>query len=106
MPYREVTMVEVRETLRLWLGGVPKARIAEQLGLDRKTVRKYIATAARNGLVSEAELTDERVLALAAELHGPAGRNHGDSWARCVEYRALIEQKLRGEVKLSKVRRL
>jgi len=28
MGYREVTMVEVKEVLRLWLGGVAKKRIA------------------------------------------------------------------------------
>src|SRR5438132_2807389 len=106
MPYREVTMVEIKETIRLWLGGVPKARIAEQLGLDRKTVRRYIGAAARNGLTSEATLTDERVLALAVELRAPVGRTHGDTWARCVEQRAFIEKHLRGDVKLSKVRRL
>lgn len=106
MSFREVTMVEIKETLRLWLGGVPKARIAEQLGLDRKTVRRYIAAAAHRGLVAEAELTDEYALTLAAELNAPSGRTHGDSWARCVEHRVAIEEKLRGEVKLSKVRRL
>ena len=40
MPYREVSMVEVKEVLRLWLAGVPKARIAETRGLDRKTIRR------------------------------------------------------------------
>jgi DNA-binding NarL/FixJ family response regulator len=38
MGYREVTMVEVKEVLRLWLGGVAKKRIAAELGLDVKTV--------------------------------------------------------------------
>ena len=99
-------MVEIKETIRLWFGGVPKARIAEQLGLDRKTVRRYIGAAARNGLTSEATLTDERVLELAVELRAPVGRTHGDTWARCVEQRAFIERHLRGDVKLSKVRRL
>ena len=28
MPYREVTMFEVKEVLRLWLAGVAKKRIA------------------------------------------------------------------------------
>ena len=31
MAYREVTMLDVKEALRLWLGGVPKKRIALQL---------------------------------------------------------------------------
>ena len=30
--YREVTMFEVTEALRLWLSGTPKKRIAAQLG--------------------------------------------------------------------------
>ena len=46
MPYREVTMIEIKEVLRLWLAGVAKKRISEQLGIDRKTVRRYICTSA------------------------------------------------------------
>jgi len=43
MAYREVTMLEVKEVLRLWLEGVPKKRIAARLGLNVKTVRRYLA---------------------------------------------------------------
>jgi hypothetical protein len=32
--YREVGMLEVKEVLRLWLGGAAKKRIARHLGLD------------------------------------------------------------------------
>lgn len=106
MSFREVTMVEIKETLRLWLAGVPKKRIAEQLGLDRKTVRRYIAGAAQRGLTNETELSDEYVLALAVELRPPLERAHGDTWARCVAERAFIEKHLRSDVKLSKIRRL
>jgi transposase len=106
MSFREVTMFEIKETLRLWLGGVPKARIAEQLGLDRKTVRRYIAAAARRGLTDETALTDERMLELAVELRPPIERAHGDTWALCIERRAQIERHLGADVKLSKVRRL
>ena len=42
MAYREVTMLEVKEVLRLWLGGAPKKRISAQLGLNVKTVRRYL----------------------------------------------------------------
>ena len=38
--FREVTMVELKEVLRLWGKGLPKRRIAAQLGLDPKTVRE------------------------------------------------------------------
>jgi DNA-binding CsgD family transcriptional regulator len=40
--YREVTMIEIREVLRLRGAGLPKKRIAAQLGLDPKTVRRYL----------------------------------------------------------------
>jgi DNA-binding NarL/FixJ family response regulator len=50
MAFREVTMLEVKEVLRLWLLGVPKKRIAQQLGFDVKTVRRYLGVAKRHGV--------------------------------------------------------
>ena len=40
--FREVTMIELKEVLRLWGKGLPKKRVAAQLGLDPKTVRRYL----------------------------------------------------------------
>ena len=41
MAYREVAMVDVKEVLRLWMGGAARNRIAAQLGLieDRAPLR-------------------------------------------------------------------
>ena len=50
MAFREVTMLEVKEILRLWLRGVPKKRIAQQLGFDVKTVRRYLDAAKSCGI--------------------------------------------------------
>lgn len=50
MAYREVTVVEIKEVLRLWRSGVPKKRIAGRLGLDPKTVRRYVAAAEEVGV--------------------------------------------------------
>jgi hypothetical protein len=49
MAYREVTMLDVKEALRLWLGGLPKKRMALQLlddGGEQLVVRPRIATQA------------------------------------------------------------
>jgi len=35
-------MIEPKEVLRLWAEGLPKKRVAAQLGLDPKTVRRYL----------------------------------------------------------------
>ncbi len=48
--YREVTMIEFKEVLRLWQEQVPKKRIAARLGLDPKTVRRYLSAAEAAGL--------------------------------------------------------
>jgi DNA-binding NarL/FixJ family response regulator len=47
-------MVESKEALRLWQEGTPKKRIAAQLTLDVKTVRRYAGTARRCGLAPAA----------------------------------------------------
>jgi len=62
MAYREVTMVEIKEVLRLWRAGSKKKQIAAQLTLDVKTVRRYIAAAERCGLAPGPEPPLEDVL--------------------------------------------
>jgi len=110
MAYREVTMIEVREILRLWLAGVAKKRIARTLGFDPKTVRRYTELAAAQGLApgpqAEAPLTEERLEAILVALKSGAGRSRGEGWERCVEHRAFIDERLKSALKLSKVRRL
>jgi len=109
MPYREVGMLEVKEVLRLWLGGVPKKRIAAMVQVDRKTVRRYIAKAKEQGLAPApggvVTLTDDQLAGVLLALKTDPGRRHGTSWERCIEQRAFIEKHL-AAAKLSKVRRL
>jgi hypothetical protein len=50
MVYRQVTMLEVKEILGLWLGGVACKRIAAPPGLNVKTVRRHIAAAETSAL--------------------------------------------------------
>jgi transposase len=103
--YREVTMLEVQEVLRLRGAGLPKKRIAAQLGLDPKTVRRYLAAAADIPLgpdgVSEAAL---QTVLLA--LHPSGGRPRGDGWDRCATAREAIARWLREGVRLTKIRKL
>ena len=73
MAYREITMIEIKEVLRRWVSGIQKKRLAAQLGLDPKTVRRYVQVAEqcdvclKDGL---AGLTDDRVSAVIIALHG------------------------------------
>jgi transposase len=51
MARRTFDMVDVVEVLEHWHAGRPKLVIAESLGLDPKTVRKYVAPAEAAGIV-------------------------------------------------------
>ncbi|GFG95658.1 helix-turn-helix domain-containing protein [Mycobacterium timonense] len=42
MSYREVSVIEVKEMLRLWLDGRGYREVARLSGTDRKTVRRYV----------------------------------------------------------------
>lgn len=55
MAFREVSVNEIREVLRVWLGvaGLPAPgyrTIAAHCGVDRKTVRRYVEAAQAAGL--------------------------------------------------------
>jgi transposase len=107
MAYREVTVLEVKEVVRQWLGGANKKRIAARLSLDVKTVRRYVAAAEEEGLRRESPPIDldEAVARVVDALHAP-GRPRGDGWATCTAERGFIANKLDKGVRLSKVHRL
>jgi transposase len=109
MAYREVTMIEAKEVLRLWMSGMGNKRIARWLDLDPKTVRRYIGAAQEHGIRIEGgaeSLTDEIVGAVLAQRRGAAHRPRGESWQRCEEQRDFIKRYLDDGVRLSKVRKL
>jgi transposase len=108
MSYREVTMLEIKEVLRLWCGGAAKKRIAAQLGLDIKTVRRYLGAAQALGPwpAGEASLDEARVTAVVAALQPEWGRPRGEMWALCAREREFIASHLKQRVRLSKIRKL
>src|SRR5262245_38269772 len=62
MSYREVSVIEVRAILRLWLAGRGLREVARLSGADRKTVRRYVDRARAGGLDRDGDacqLTDE-----------------------------------------------
>jgi hypothetical protein len=68
--FREVTMEEIREVLRLWGQGLAKKRIARQLALDPKTVRRYLTASQAAGLSTQ----DPAALLSDASLRGKRSR--------------------------------
>ena len=109
MAYREVTRVEAKEILRQWLGGAAKKRIASRLGVDPKTVRRYVSAAQTLGLTrqsGEGALDEAFISAVMSALHTVPGRQRGAAWGRCEAQREFIAQHLAQGVRLSKLRKL
>ncbi len=78
--FREVTMIEVKEALRQWTAGAGKKRIGARVGLDPKTVRRYVRAGEACGLAAgqgESALTDEVLDAVLATLRRCACRRCG-----------------------------
>jgi len=93
MAFREVRVFEVREVLRLFLRGEGVRSTERLVGVDRKTVRRYLAAAGEFGLVrdgGEEQLTDIFV-GLVVDKVRPCGRDgRGEAWALLVANHELI----------------
>jgi transposase len=81
--YREVDVIEVREILRAWLAGLGQRKVAEQAGVDRKTVRRYLDAAQAAGLDREGgedQLTEELIGQLVAAVRPDRPQGRGAAW--------------------------
>lgn len=106
--FREVSMVEVREVLRLWLAGRGPRAIARQLAIDRKTVRRYLEAASQAGLRPEGgeeQLTESVVDAVIGDVRPGRrrGSQHGEAWRQLMEQRSFVEARLKDGLSLTKI---
>jgi transposase len=84
MVFREVGVHEIREVLRLWVRGEGLRSIERLSGLDRNTVRRYVAAAQACGAVREGGEgpLDDALLSRVAEAVRPhRADGHGQAWA-------------------------
>lgn len=106
--FREVHMIEVKEVLRLWRMGHGIRRTSELTGLDRKTVRRYRATAEELGLGRDGgEIGDAEVGALIASVRPDRrGQGRGHDWERLESQRGQIQKWLTESLTLTKIHSL
>ncbi len=105
--YREVHMVEVREVLRLWLRGYGVRGITRLSGMDRKTVRRYVAAAKAAGLErdgGEDQLSDALIGEVTHRVQSRGPGRHGANWMVCEEHRERLKKWIDEGLKLTKVR--
>lgn len=106
MAFREVSVVQIKEALRRWLKGDGERPIAEAVGIDRKTAKRYIAAALELGLDREGgeeQLTDELIGQVVERVrpHRPDG--HGAAWRTLLGEEARIKAWVGQELTVVKI---
>jgi transposase len=106
MSYREVSVIEVKEILRLWLSGHSLRRVTDLAVVDRKTVRRYVQAARAAGLSQECgvgQLSDELIGQVIAAVRPDRPRGVGQAREVLAAHREQINKWLNQGVKLAKV---
>ncbi|MEV2221589.1 IS21 family transposase [Nocardia vinacea] len=107
MSYREVSVIEIREILRLWLQGSGLREVARLSGSDRKTVRRYVERAQSCGLDRDGgvgQLSDELLSAVIAGVRrGPRPNGRSAAWETVDGQREQIQGWLDQGLTLTKV---
>ena len=94
MAFREVSVVQIREALRRWLKGEGERPIAQGVGVDRKTARRYIAAATELGIDrsgGEEQLTDEVIAQVIEKVRPHRSDGHGEAWRTLLGEEATIK---------------
>lgn len=106
MSYREVSVVQVKEILRLWVRGHGHRPIGRLTQTDRKTVARYIDAAAALGLdpqQGEASITDELIGAVVDAVRPARAFGRGAAWQILERERAFIEKHVNDGVLITKI---
>lgn len=112
MAYRELTVTEIKEVLRLWLGGKGYRAAASASGVDRRTARGYIEAAQRLGLQRrepadryDARLVTDELVGQVVNLLLPGRRDHepGAMRAHCAAHREQLLEWVEQEIKAPKL---
>ncbi len=83
MAFREVRVFEVREVFRLWLTGQGFRAVERLVGVDRKTVRRYVMAAEKLGLVREdgdEQLSDGFIAMVVEAVRPHRSTGRGGAW--------------------------
>jgi transposase len=109
MSYREVSVIEIREILRLWLQGRGLREVARLSGTDRKTVRRYVDRARSCGVDRDGDacqLTDELLAAVIAGARPSRPNGKSEAWETIATQHDQIKTWLEQDLTLTKVHTL
>ncbi len=103
MVFREVSVIEIREVLRAWLAGRSERAVAGQVGVDRKTSRRYVMAAGLSREGGEKQLTDELIGQVVSVVRPVRPDEHGAGWAELEARHGEIAAWMAGGVPVVKI---
>ena len=106
MAYAEVSVVQIKEALRLWLDGRGERPVARGAGVDRKTARRYITAAVELGVDrdgGEEQLTDELIGQMVERVRPSRPDGHGEAWRRLLAEEDQIKKWVKQELAVVKI---
>jgi transposase len=109
MSYRELSMIEVKEILRLWLDGRSQREVSRLTTADRKTVRRYVETARACGVDRDgdvAQLTDELLGAVVSGARPQRPHGRGASWEALAGQHEQLKEWVDKRLTLAKIHML
>jgi hypothetical protein len=104
-----VSVIEIREILRLWLEGRGLREVPRLSGTDRKTVRRYVDRARACGVDRDGDacqLTDELLAAVIAGARPSRPNGKSQVWETIAAHREPIKAWLDQDLTLTKVHTL
>jgi hypothetical protein len=109
MTYRELSMIEIKEILRLWLEGRSQRDVSRLTSVDRKTVRRYVETARGCGVDRSgeiAQLTEELLAAVVGGARPQRPRGRGASWEAMAAHHEQLKAWVDDGLTLTKIHML
>jgi transposase len=108
MPYRELTMIDIKEVLRRWSARQSLHRIARETGVDRKTVRRYVHAAQSCSLPQDRELTEGEIHEVAQRVQSRPVADASAEWQAVAAHEQRIAEWLtrKRPLRLTKVHTL
>ncbi|MGC2798419.1 MAG: IS21 family transposase [Mycobacterium sp.] len=109
MSYREVSVIEIVEILRLWLQGLGLREVARLSGTDRKTVRRYVDRSRACGVDRDGgggQLTDELIAAVIAGVRPNRPNGKSQAWETIAAEHEQVKQWLKQGLTLTKIHTL
>jgi transposase len=106
MAFREVPVFEIKEVLRLRLGGEGYRSIARLTGVDRKTVRRYVEAAVTAGMDpnGDVEQLGDGLIGVVCGVVRPARPGgHGAAWEALVPHEEQIRKWVKQDLRLTKI---